>query len=202
VAGSHINVEKSMLKRARPIVLVVGLALLAGCSAKPPAPTVHESMTQVISPTALTIWGVTNAAYNDRGDGLDPSKLSQADWTQLASEGAKLRDGALVLARGGPIVVATEGQAIMGDNDAGIPSPHGQAYDTANAKKVQAWIDEKPALFTERAKILAQSGETIIKASQTKDIKSLVEVTSNLDEVCDGCHQRFWGTDEPPPFLK
>jgi hypothetical protein len=21
-----------------------------------------------------------------------------------------------------------------------------------------------------------------------------------MDAVCDGCHEKFWGTDEPPPF--
>jgi len=40
------------------------------------------------------------------------------------------------------------------------------------------------------------------KAAKTRDIKTVYRVSSGLDEVCDGCHKPFWGTDDPPPPKK
>lgn len=44
--------------------------------------------------------------------------------------------------------------------------------------------------------------DDLVKAAQSKDAGGVYKVSSNLDENCDGCHQPFWGTDEPPPFPK
>ncbi len=59
-----------------------------------------------------------------------------------------------------------------------------------------------PALFAKRATILAKAGEDLVKASKTHDVRTFYRVSSGLDDTCDGCHQPFWGTDEPPPVSK
>jgi len=189
-----------MLKRVAVTVLASGVLLAAGCGRKPP-PTVNESMTQVMEPQAQTVWDITSRAYNEKGDGLEASKISAADWVKLENAGRQLRDRARELAKARKITVAAPGETIMGAS-AAPPGATKQTWDAASATQIQALIDANRALFAQHAQAMAEAGDTIAKASQTKDARSLYEVSSNLDEVCDGCHKPFWGTDEPPPVSR
>ena len=74
-----------MLKSPIAVVLTLGVLLASGCSK--PAPTINASMTQVMQPQAQTIWDITSKAFNDKGDGLEASKITDADWAQLAKAG-------------------------------------------------------------------------------------------------------------------
>lgn len=188
-----------MLKRIGAVGLV-SVVLLAGCGPKTPTatPTMNESMTKVMQPEAQTIWDVTSGAFNDKGDGLVASKISQEQWEQLAQAGQRIRDRAHLLATAQHVVVATPGEAIMG----GYASHAGAkgTWDAASVQQIQAAIDADPALFHKHLRILEDAGDTVVHAANAKDTATLYKVSSNLDEVCDGCHQPFWGTDEPPPF--
>ncbi len=189
-----------MLNRVGVIAVASCVLLLAGCGPKTPTPTVNASMTEVMAPNTQTIWDISSRAFNAKGDGLDPSKISSADWAQLGAAGRALRDRAQVLANASHVTAAAPNEHIMGADAAGAPSKIGHEWDAANAKRVQAMIDANPALFAERARVLAEAGDAIVKAAPTRDVSKLYEVSSGMDEVCDGCHQKFWGTDEPPPF--
>jgi hypothetical protein len=187
-----------LLKRVAAAWLASLGLLAAGCSREAPTPTINESMTQVMQPQAQTIWDITSHAFNDKGDGLDASKLTAGDWAQLEKAGQAIRDRALVLANAKHVTVAKSDEAIMGQD-----ASHGgvkKTWDAASVSQVQGLIDANPSGFAQHAQVLAQAGDTVVKASQTKDAAKLYGVSSNLDEVCDGCHQPFWGTDEPPPF--
>ncbi len=190
-----------MPKSAAALVFAAGLLALAGCSAKP-APTINTSMKQVMAPQAQVVWDISSAAFNQKGDGLDASKISPTDWDQVEKAGQALSDRAALLAKAKHWVAAGPGEKIMGEEAAGIPAQQGPEWEAADAKKVQAFIDANPALFAQRARVLAEAGDTMVKAARGRDARLLYDVTSNLDEVCDGCHQKFWGTDEPPPFPK
>jgi len=182
--------------------LALAVLLAVGCSPKPPPPTVNASMTQVMAPQTQTIWDITSHAFNARGDGLDAAKISPADWAKLEEAGRQLRDRALLLANAPHVIAAAPGETIMGADAVGAPSKIGNTWDAASARQVQAMIDANPKLFAERARILADAGGTVVKASKTQDVGPLYKVSSGMDEVCDGCHQKFWGTDEPPPYPK
>jgi len=177
-----------MLKKAALAFAVCG-ALLAGCGPKAPAPTVHASMTQVIAPQAQTIWDITNRAYNDQGDGLDPKKISAGDWTRLETAGHQIRDGILVLAREKKRVAAEPGVKIEGEEDPAEPG----------AKQVQTYLDADPKGFAEHAKALAAAADTVAKAAHAKDAGPVFAVAGRLDSVCDGCHSRFWDPESPQP---
>jgi hypothetical protein len=218
-----------MSKANAATVLISGLLLLSGCNrnantaatattpaatAAPPAaaapapvaaeatPTINASMTKVMSVHAQTIWDITSRAFNARGDGLVASKISARDWAQLAEAGQQLKDRALLLAAARQVTVAGPGETILGADAAGQPARIGHAWDALSAGQVQTRIDGNPAFFSQHARTLAQAGDTVVKASRIKDVRMLYGVSSGLDEVCDGCHQKVWGTDEPPPFPK
>jgi hypothetical protein len=191
-----------MFREISVVAAALGLLLAAGCNQKPPTPTVNASMTQVMAPQTQTIWDITTLAFNDKGDGLDAAKISPADWAKLEEAGRQLRDRALLLANAPHVTAAAPGETIMGADAAGAPSKIGHAWDAASAKQVQALIDANPALFAQRARALADAGDTVFKAAKARDVGPLYKVSSGMDEVCDGCHQKFWGTDEPPPYPK
>ncbi len=178
-----------MIRHAMTTMLAAGLVLAAGCGPKTSAPTVHASMTQVIAPQAQAIWDVTNAAYNDAGDGLDPAKISAADWTRLGQAGRQVSDQARQLAQARKVVAAAPGVKIDSEGDAGA----------AGAKEVQAYIDANPAAFAERARKLADAGDMVVKAAQAKDVKPLFAASTDLDPVCESCHVQFWYPKQARP---
>lgn len=189
-----------MLKRAGAMTLAGCLLALAGCG-KPPTPTINESMTHVMQPEAQTIWDISSHAFNERGDGLDASKLTPSDWIKLAKSGRKLRDRALVLVHAPVITVAGPGETIMGEAASGpVKGPPEESRSAASIQQIHAWIEANPKLFRDRAMALAKAGDKLLRAAHAHDIKGVYEVSSGLDEVCDGCHEKFWGTDEPPQF--
>ncbi len=156
-------------------------------------------MTQVMQPEAQTVWDITSRAFNARGDGLDASKLKPADWIKLAKAGRRLRDRANILAASArTIQVRGAADRIMGEDaaHAGVR----KTYEAASPQQIKAYIDARPDLFAQRARVLAKAGNDLLNAAHSHDIRTVYEVSSNFDEVCDGCHEKFWGTDEPPPF--
>ncbi len=100
------------------------------------------------------------------------------------------------------LVVTADGVPILGSQAVGQPSPPGADWAAVDAKTVQARIDAKPALFKEKARALLDATNELSRAAAAKDIVLLHKVGSEMDEVCDGCHEPFWGTDVPPPFPK
>ncbi len=187
-----------MFKRVAVLALASSvLLLLAGC-AKQKTPTINNSMTHVMQPEAQTIWDISSRAFNARGDGLDPTLFKPADWIKLAKAGRKMRDRAHLLANEPNVRVSTFGETIMGENSShnGVRGE----WDAASPVQVQAYIDANPKLFAEKARVLEKAGADLLEAAHRYDPKGVYAVSSNLDEVCDGCHEKFWGTDEPPPF--
>ncbi|HEY4031783.1 MAG TPA: hypothetical protein VGM25_15675 [Caulobacteraceae bacterium] len=170
----------------------------APAPAKPaPMVTVNDSMTHVMSLEAQTIWDVSSKAFNFQGDGLNPKKLDAKDWKALEGAGIRIRERAMLLATAKRVIVAGPDEHILGEEaaHAGVK----KTWDAASARQVQALIDAQPKKFAEHAWTLVRTGDSLAKAAKLRDIKTVYKVSAGLDEVCDGCHQPFWGTDDPPP---
>jgi len=165
-----------MFKRVALTVLAAGALWVSVGGLTAPRPTVQASMAQVIAPQTQAIWDITNRATNDAGDALDPSKISAADWAKLGTAGRQLREEALLLAKDGDVTVAESGAKIEG----------------ASAKQIEAYINANRAGYAAHARTLADAGDAIVKASETKDVAPLFKVSSNLDQLCESCHVQFW----------
>jgi len=189
-----------MLKIGAGTTIAMTLLLLCGCNKKEAAPTINASMTDVMEPTAQTIWDIMSSAYNAKGDGLDPTRISDADWKKLDEASRKLKERADMLALADHLVVATENQPILGSQAVGVKGDLGAAWDAVSAQQVQGRIDAKPALFAQKARALADAAAQIAQAADARNVHRFYTVASGLDEVCDSCHEPFWGTDEPPPY--
>jgi cytochrome c556 len=190
-----------MLKRLGGLAPAFGVltvvALAAGIASSATMPTVNDSMTHVMSVHAQTIWDISSAAFNEKGDGLVAKKITPSGWKKLAEAGRRLRERASLLAKAERVIVAARDEHILGEEAA-----HGGPHDAASVKQIQAMIDHDPKQFVKRAMTLAEAGEALEKAAKARDVRGVYKVSSNLDEVCDGCHEPFWGTDEPPAVPK
>ncbi len=196
-----------MSKAITAAMIAASALVLGGCGQKtegPKAPllTINDAMTKVMEPNAQTIWDTVSKAYNDVGDGLVDIKLTDADWTKIAKASRAVKDRAQQIADGDHIVVAAPNEPILGAQAVGVKGKIGPEWDAASVQQIQAKINANPKLFSEKARALVDSMDAIGRAASSRDVLALYKATSNVDEVCDGCHEPFWGTDEPPPAPK
>ncbi len=189
-----------MLKTSAAMMAAATALMLSGCGKQEATPTINASMTGIMEPAAQAIWDIVSSAYNDKGDALVGAKLTDADWTKVRDASQKLKDRALLLANAEHIVVAASNEPILGSQAVGTKGEIGAAWDALSAQQVQARIDADHPMFAKKAQGLADAADAINRAAMSKDVILLYKATSGLDEVCDGCHEPFWGTDEPPPF--
>jgi hypothetical protein len=186
----------------RTTAMLIPLAL-AGCGRREvaaPAHSINDSMAQVMEPSAQAIWDKMSKAYNDRGDALDSTKLDDADWKDIAEASAKMLARAQEMADAPKQLVAAPNEVILGSQAVGVKGGAGADWDAVSAKTVQERIDKDPALFARKARELVASAKEMHRAALARDVVLLYKHGSNLDEVCDSCHEPFWGTDEPPPY--
>jgi len=197
-----------MSKLSAAAIAVATVLMLAGCGKnqppeKPAIPTINDSMRQVMQPGADIIWGMMDKAYNDVGDGLVSAKLSEDDWSKIGASARAMKERAqLLVDNADHLTVAAANEPIMGANAVGIKGKIGKDWEAKSAEQIHALIAADPKQFAERAKTMVDAADAMARSADTRDVALLYKVGSNLDEVCDGCHQPFWGTDEPPAFPK
>jgi len=170
--------------------LVPVVALTAACSSKPEKPeqgaqTFHEIMADEIDPGADVVWAVGNKAMSDQA-GIDPSLLTDADWTKLAEGADALRASALKIATMDPIVLTRDGVPI---GDEGAPLGHTSA-------EVQANFDKDPQGVRDMANTLARHMGEIAAAARAHDAAKAGPLIGEIDGVCENCHLTFWYPEE------
>jgi hypothetical protein len=189
-----------MLKASTAIMVIAGALTLYGCTHKEATPTINATMRGVMEPGAEKIWDIASKAYNDVGDGLVASKISDDDWKTIAEASRQMKERAEILATAPHMIVANADEPILGSQAVGSKSKDGADWDAVGADTVQKRVDANPDLFKQKARKLVEDADAMYRASQTKDAALLYRISSGLDETCDSCHEPFWGTDEPPPL--
>jgi hypothetical protein len=174
------------------ILAVPTLALLAACSQKSEqqqvqqsGPTFHDVMKDQIDKHADEIWDITNPAVGDQG-GIDPAKMTDDAWKQLAERATAVQEGAQQIAQMDKIVVVRPGETI---SDAGVPGGH-------SAAEVQAQIDKNPQGLRDHAATLAANMRDLAAAAAAKDAAKAGPIVEGLDGVCEGCHLDYWYPDQ------
>jgi len=165
-----------------------GLAVLlvAGCSSpqeetSAPQLTFNEIMKGEIDIRADEVWAIGNAAIDEEA-GLDPAKMTDADWDKLAASSTSLQQAALELAKLDPVVVVRPGVKIA---DEGVPGG-----DTA--AEVQANIDRNPQGMRDMANTLAAHMAELTRAAEAHDTEKAGPLINQLDGVCESCHLNYW----------
>lgn len=139
---------------------------------------VRSTMKGQVNPLTMAIWDIGNNAIDDQGQ-IDPAKLSDAKWADLAQHAGKLGDIARSMASAGRLKAAetadsatSEGEVTMG--------------------QVQTRLDANPAGFRQEASALAAHADKLALAAKGHDGKAAGDLVSALDGVCEACHLKYW----------
>lgn len=159
---------------------VLPIAALVQASGRPGI-VVYDQMHNHVAPQAQILWDITNATLDDEGNPL-AKKMKPADWVKLKGATGALAASLEQMAAAGKITVKAPGQTLL-DEDA-----------TAGAKAaaIQANIDRNPNGFRQYAQSLARYVRKMEGAAAKRDLKSVYASASELDGMCESCHESFW----------
>ena len=194
-----------MMMQAPHIRRTIGLAVLALLTAcKPqtepakPTPaaftnvppyaaqiTLQDLMNQIIDPEADVIWGATGTVSTKQGI-VEHYPKTEADWE--AQRRAVLR-----LLEASNLLLIPDRQVA----DTPFASAGPGVYSSA---EVQHEIDARRAVFNGMALNLRGAAQQLLKATDTRNVKSLLELGDALDKACESCHKTFWYPDEKVPY--
>ncbi|BBC72020.1 conserved hypothetical protein [Altererythrobacter sp. B11] len=168
--------------------LIPALVLVAACSSKQPEEqpakdqlTLHEVMKNEIDVRADEVWAIGNAAMDDNA-GIDPARMTDADWANLKTHSLSLQQAAVDLATLDPIIVVKPGVKIA---DEGVP--YGDS-----AADVQSNVDKNPQGLRDMANALAAHMGELAKAAEAHDAAKAGPLINQMDGVCENCHLDYW----------
>ena len=166
----------------RAILALASLSLLASGSvavSQSPAPVdVRHEMQAEVNPAIVAVWDVTNEALDDNGN-LNPALISDAGWTQIADNAAKMAASTERMAAGDRFIAASPGNWATEDYEVSMDV-------------VQASLDAEPAGFRAFAAAFALKARELESAARTRDAAKLSEIVPAMDGACAGCHAAFW----------
>jgi len=141
----------------------------------------HPLMKDVVAAQAQVLWDIGNRAMDDDGN-PSAKNLMPADWPRLAAAAQAMKDASNKLATASRIVVASPGEKIQDEGTSG----------SATAAQIQQFIDGDKVGFAQHARALAGVADEFGRAAKAKDVKTLFNASGRLDEICEGCHLKFW----------
>jgi cytochrome c556 len=159
---------------------VLPIAALVQASGRPGI-VVYDQMHDHVAPQAQILWDITNAAMDDEGN-PSAQRMKPADWVRLKAATGALSASLERMAAAGNITVKAPRQKLL-DEDA----PAG-----AKAAAIQTHIDRNPNGFRHYAQSLARYVRGIEAAAAKRDLKSVYASASELDGMCESCHETFW----------
>lgn len=175
-------------------------ALLAACkpqaeqASHAPAPyvppyaaqiTLQDVMNQIIDPEADIIWNATGAVATKQGI-VERYPRTDADWE--AQRRAVLR-----LLEASNLLLIPDRQVTATPFESAGPGVFSSA-------EVQHQVDTRRAVFNGLALNLCSTAQQLLKASDTRDVQSLLALGDALDKACEACHKTFWYPNEKVPF--
>jgi cytochrome c556 len=193
---------------ARRLIGLAAFALLAACkpqtttttatAAPAPAPaafinvppyaaqvTLQDVMNQIIDPEADVIWNATGSIATKKGI-VERYPRNDADWE--AQRRAVLR-----LLEASNLLLIPDRQVSDTPFDSAGPGVFSSA-------EVQREIDGRRAVFNGLALNLRGAAQQLLKATDARNVKSLLELGDTLDKACESCHKPFWYPNEKVPY--
>jgi cytochrome c556 len=139
---------------------------------------VRHAMQAEVNPAIVAIWNVTNEALDDNGN-LSPALISDAGWTQIADNAARLAESTERMAAAQSFIAASPGNQATEDHEVSMDV-------------VQASLDAEPAGFRTYAAAFAVKARELESAARARDAARMTEAVPAMDGACAGCHSAFW----------
>jgi hypothetical protein len=146
-----------------------------------PVAGISDIMAIEVDPSADALWGAVGTVVTRSGTKIN-HPTTDKQWDELRVHAVVLIEAANLLLVDGRRVAREGVQKI---EDQGTPG-------NLSAEQSQKLIDDNRSSFTTFASALRTVGEQMLKAIDAKNPQDLMEAGAALDEVCEGCHLKFW----------
>jgi len=150
----------------------------AALAQTPPPLDVRATMQGRVNPAVLAIWGIGNHAMNDDG-ALDPARLDDGEWTELAAQAAQLAAAGRDMAAAQALSAAAPANAEVADGE--VTMAH-----------VQGLLNRDLPGFRQRAAEMEAHANQLAAAATARDPAATNALIGEIDAVCESCHAQFW----------
>jgi len=149
---------------------------------------IKEIMAYMIDPAADALWGAVSVEETAKGI-VNHQPKTDVEWAAIRGHAIELMEGANLIVMDGRRV-AMAGHEL---EDQGTPG-------NLTAAESQRAIDTDRASFIGFAHALHDVGLKMYSAAEEENPQGLVDAGDTLDQVCEGCHLKFWypGQNIPP----
>ncbi|MEA3174209.1 MAG: hypothetical protein QOF42_1620 [Gammaproteobacteria bacterium] len=170
------------------------VSLFGGCSPhvnptpplQHPVASIQELMQAVVDPSADGVWNAVETTLTNDGETVQQPR-TDAEWLEV-------RRAALILVESANLL-EIEGRRV-GARD--FPAEAAGVLDSAH---IQELIDAQRSTFNGFAVALRLAALTTLSAIDAKDPTRLVSAGGAIDQVCEGCHLKFWYPNQVIPSL-
>jgi len=140
--------------------------------------TIKELMESIIDPSADAVWGAVRTVVD--GEGTHETVPRTADeWLDVRHAAVRIVEGSNLL--------------MMPGRDAAPPGTKSEAPGVElEPPQITALIKKNRRSFNAFAKALQGVALDALRASDSKNTESLLEIGARMEEVCESCHQTFW----------
>jgi hypothetical protein len=140
--------------------------------------TVRDIMESIIDPSADAIWGAAGTVVDKDGiHELIPK--TQEGWLDV-------RRAAVRIIEGGNLLMMPGREAAPAGAKSEAPGVE------LEPPQITALIKKNRKSFNAFAKALQVVGMEVLRASDSKDDVSLIDIGARIENVCESCHQTFW----------
>jgi predicted small lipoprotein YifL len=180
-----------------PVLILAIAGLLAACSKGPPNPPpdaapaapstaaiktvagVQDIMNYMVDPAADFLW--ESVSTTETAEGIEEKQpRTDEEWREVHKHAILLTEGAnlLLIDRH----VAGEGRSL---------EDHGTPGNLTAAESEEAIARDRQT-YVAFALALRDVGEAFVAAADNRDPKAIVDAGDTMDQVCEGCHLKFW----------
>jgi hypothetical protein len=146
-----------------------------------PVAGISDIMAIEVDPSADALWESVGTVVTRSGT-KNNHPTTDKQWDELRAHAVMLTEAANLLLMDGRRVA---GEGVQKIEDQGTPG-------NLSAEQSQKVIDENRSSFAAFATALRTVGQQMLMAIDAKNPNDLMEAGAALDEVCEGCHLKFW----------
>jgi hypothetical protein len=173
--------------------LIAGIVLSGGCSTQvqpsaslKPVASLQELMQGVVDPSADGVWNAVETMVTRDGETIQQPR-SEAEWLEV-------RRAALTL-------VESTNLLVIPARRVGVRDFPAEAAGALDSTQIQELIAAQHPVFDSFAAALRESAVAALAAIDARDPTKLVSAGGAIDQVCEGCHLKFWYPNQVIPSL-
>jgi len=168
----------------------------SGATAPPPAASplkpiagVQDVMAAMIDPAADSLWESVSTTVT-KGKTVEKQPHTDQEWGEVRRQAIILTEGANLLMMEGRHVVK-EGSHL---------EDHGTPGNLTAAESEKAIAENRDA-FIAFAQALREVGVSMLGAADARNPQGLIDAGDTMDQVCEGCHLKFWYPGQRIPLF-